>query len=317
MKATDQIAPVCLPVCDRNADAEQLYGMLYAIRAFELSLLDLFDRGELVGTTHTCIGQEATAVGVMSALDLGGDIVFSNHRGHGHFLAYCGEVERLYLEIMGKPGGVCAGRGGSQHLHYRNLYSNGVQGGIVPVATGTALASKAASSEAISVVFLGDGTLGEGAVYEAFNIAALWSLPVLFVIDDNGYAQSTPRQLQMAGSMSGRLEAFGIPVSECQTTDVREVLRFASEAADAVRGEQRPHGLILHTYRLGPHSKGDDTREPAEIKKAWEYEPLGLIRDELPDGVVEIVERETGEIVEQARERAVTARGHRQLLEVS
>src|SRR5205085_2209516 len=139
MIALDERPPaVHFSLCDRSSRPEELYALLVAIRTFEQSLLDMFGKGQLVGTTHTCLGQEATAVGVLSALDREKDIVFSNHRGHGHFLAYCGEIESLYLELMGKPAGVCAGRGGSQHLHYRNFYSNGVQGGIAPVATGMA-----------------------------------------------------------------------------------------------------------------------------------------------------------------------------------
>ena len=223
MTATSRTTPVSVPVCDRESSAEDLYGAVYAIRLFEQSLLDLFGKGGLAGTTHTCLGQEATAVGVLAALDKSRDIVFSNHRGHGHFLAYCGLVEQLYLEVFGKPGGVCGGRGGSQHLHFRNFYSNGIQGGIVPVSTGIALREKIERTGAVTVVFLGDGTLGEGVAYKAFNIASLWSLPVLFVIDDNQYAQSTPKQLQLAGSMRDRLEAFGIGVDERETTDAREV----------------------------------------------------------------------------------------------
>ena len=129
-------APARLDVCTRASSPGEQYALLFSIRRFEQSLLDLFATGVLAGTTHTCVGQETIAVGVMSAIDRDRDVVFSNHRGHGHFLAYCGEVERLYLEVTGRAGGVCGGRGGSQHLHYRNFYSNGVQGGIVPVATG-------------------------------------------------------------------------------------------------------------------------------------------------------------------------------------
>src|SRR4051794_3215829 len=116
-------APVRLPVCTRSSTQEELYSLLVAIRTFEQSLLSMFEDGVLAGTTHTCLGQEASAVGIVTALDRDRDVVFSNHRCHGHFLAYCGEVERLYLELMGKPGGVCAGRGGSQHLQHDGFYS--------------------------------------------------------------------------------------------------------------------------------------------------------------------------------------------------
>jgi TPP-dependent pyruvate/acetoin dehydrogenase alpha subunit len=300
-------SPVRVPVCTRSSTLEELYALLVAIRTFEQSLLEMFDHGVLVGTTHTCLGQEATAVGAISALDRQRDIAFSNHRGHGHFLAYCGEVERLYLELMGKPGGVCAGRGGSQHLHLGSFYSNGVQGGIVPVSTGMALAEKMKDSDAIVIVFLGDGTLGQGVVYESFNIASLWRLPIVFVIDDNGYAQSTPNFLQVAGSMRARPEAFGIPVEERATTDVREVLSVACQLADAVRAECRPRCLLLHTYRLGPHSKRDDLRDAAEIQAAWEREPLRVVRSALDSASADRIEAEVSALVRQARERALAA----------
>ena len=302
--------PITVPVCDRHAPVEDLYALTAAIRVFEQSLLDMFSGGALAGTTHTCLGQEATAVGVLAALDRSRDIVFSNHRGHGHFLAYCGEVERLYLEIMGKPGGVCAGRGGSQHLHFRNFYSNGVQGGIVPVATGMALAEKLKGTGAIAAAFLGDGTLGEGAIYEAFNIASLWSAPVLLVIDDNGFAQSTPRDLQLAGSIRARLEAFGIEVSEATTTDVRKVLGLACEAVDSIRATGRPRALVLHTYRLGPHSKGDDTRDRAEIDLAWKREPLAMLHADLDQSRVAVIMRDVEARIAEARERALAAPDH-------
>jgi len=308
IKQADELAvAVRAPVCTRASSLEELYAALLTIRCFEQSLLDMFGKGVLTGTTHTCLGQEATAVGVLSGLDRDRDIVFSNHRGHGHFLAYCGEIESLYLELMGKPAGVCAGRGGSQHLHYRNFYSNGVQGGIAPVATGTALAEKIKGSGAIAVVFLGDGTMGEGAVYESFNLAALWRLPILFVIENNGYAQSTPYQLQIAGELRARPAAFGIPVVERATTDVSEILSLASELIDVVRSECRPACLLLENYRLGPHSKGDDFRDAAEINAAWEREPLRILKPRLHETDAASIEGKVERLVQRAKERALEA----------
>lgn len=296
-----------IPLCNRDSSPIELYGLMFGIRTFEQSLLDLFQRGVLAGTTHTCLGQEATAVGVFSALDLGLDCAFSNHRGHGHFLAYCGEPELLYLEVMGKPGGVCGGRGGSQHLQHRNLYSNGIQGGIVPVATGIALAEKLKGSGAVSVVFLGDGTLGEGAVYESFNIASLWQLPTLFVIENNGFAQSTPCALEVAGSIRARPEAFGIPTTEIRSTNVETIRNETSHCVDAMRDGAGPRALVLHNYRLGPHSKGDDNRDPAEIRAAWDQEPLKVLRERLDTTEVQLVEAAVTERIGTARERALAA----------
>lgn len=287
--------------------AADRYAQLLSIRLFEQSLLDLFSTGALSGTTHTCLGQETVAVGVVSAIDRALDIVFSNHRGHGHFLAYCGEVERLYLEILGKSGGVCGGRGGSQHLYFDNFYSNGVQGGIVPVATGMALAEKLKGSGAVAVVFLGDGTLGEGVVYEAFNIASLWSLPIVFVIEHNGYAQSTPSALQIAGEVAARPRAFGIATEECRSTDAGEISRHAALAIAAARSGSGPQCLICYTYRLGPHSKGDDTRPESELRAAWSRDPLKAARAGLDEATAVAIEQRVGAEILAARTRALEA----------
>ena len=300
-------SPVRLARCDRASSAADRYALLFGIRLFEQSLLDLFSTGVLAGTTHTCLGQETVAVGVVSAIDRARDIVFSNHRGHGHFLAYCGEVERLYLEILGKTGGVCGGRGGSQHLFLDNFYSNGIQGGIVPVATGMALAEKQRGSGAVAVVFLGDGTLGEGVVYEAFNIAALWQLPVVFVIEHNGYAQSTPATLQIAGEVAARPRAFGISTRECRSTAVDEIARHCAQAVDAARAGGGPQCLICYTYRLGPHSKGDDTRPGQELSEAWLRDPLKTARAVLDETTAAAIEQRVGAEILAARIRALEA----------
>jgi len=239
---------------------QALYCQLYRIRRFEETVLDKFPTGVFSGTTHTYLGQEANAVGVIHHLQ-DGDIVFSNHRGHGHFLAYGGDMRALFAELMGKATGVCGGRGGSQHLQWGDFYSNGIQGGIVPVATGMALAEKRLRSGAVVVAFLGDGTLGQGIVYEAFNFASLWQIPILYVLEDNQIAQTTPCDLVLAGEMKARFAAFDIPVHELDTSDVLEIATAAEGLFDRIRAEGRPRALILHTCRFGPHSKGDDTRD--------------------------------------------------------
>ncbi|MCI0518757.1 MAG: thiamine pyrophosphate-dependent dehydrogenase E1 component subunit alpha [Chloroflexi bacterium] len=243
-----------------------LYRQLYAIRRFEETVLENFPRGVFSGTTHTSLGQEADAVGVIAPLTEN-DIVFSNHRCHGHFLAYGGSARALFAEMMGKATGVCGGRGGSQHLHWRNFYSNGVQGGILPVAAGMALAEKRKGSSALTVAFLGDGTLGEGALYEALNLASLWRAPILFVLENNRIAQTTPAESAIAGSLPARFQAFGIPTEELDSSDVLAILPLAGELLAQVRAQSAPRALILHTCRFGPHSKGDDTRDPGEVEQ--------------------------------------------------
>ena len=146
----------------RRQDA---YDMAVKIRAFERTALELFAQDKLSGTTHTYIGQEATAAAAMSFVGER-DVVFSNHRCHGHYLAYGGDERALLAEIMSKESGLCGGRGGSQHIHYKNFYTNGIQGGILPNALGVAFAKKLDQKKDRTVVFLGDGTLGQGVVYE-------------------------------------------------------------------------------------------------------------------------------------------------------
>ena len=257
-------------------ESKELYRQLYRIRRFEDTVLENFPKGIFYGTTHTYLGQEANAVGVLTHLQ-DGDIVFSNHRCHGHFLAYGGEMRALFAELMGKSTGVCGGRGGSQHLQWRNFYSNGVQGGILPVSTGMALAEKRKKSGAITVSFLGDGTLGEGALYESLNMASLWDAPILFVVENNLIAQTTPIELALAGSISARFAAFDIPVAELDTSDVDEISAQAEKFFDEIRLDGGPRALVLHTLRFGPHSKGDDTRKP-ELVAAFkrERDPIAI-----------------------------------------
>lgn len=250
------------------------YERMFFVRRFEETLLDLFSLGKLVGTTHTYIGQEANAVGLIAHLDPERDVVFSNHRCHGHYLAFTDDAYGLLCEVMGKADGVCGGKGGSQHLYNGNFYSNGVLGSIVPVAAGIALAEKRKETGAVSTVFLGDGTLGQGVTYESLNMASLWRLPVLFVVENNHYAQSTPVELELAGSIAARGAAFGIKSDELDTTDVEEVHDAAGRALARIRETGGPFFLVLNTYRFSPHSKSDDQRDPAEIEERRRRDPL-------------------------------------------
>jgi TPP-dependent pyruvate/acetoin dehydrogenase alpha subunit len=169
-------------------------------------------------------------------------------------------------------------------LHWRNFYSSGVQGGTVAMAAGMALAEKKRGEDAIVVDFLGDGTLGEGIMYEALNMIALWELPILLVLENNHIAQTTPEELAIAGSIPERFEAFGIPTTRIDSSDVLEIQPLAGALMGAVRAEQFPQALIIDTARLGTHSKGDDTRSPEIIEKLWrERDPLMIHGPRLPE----------------------------------
>ena len=283
---------------------EDAYARMALVRAVEERLLGLFSEGKLFGTTHTCIGQETCAFAVVDALDRSRDLIFSNHRCHGHYLIYSDDAEGLIAEIMGRATGVCGGRGGSQHLCARGFFSNGVQGGIVPVASGMALAEKMRGSGAVTVVFLGDGTLGEGAVYEALNLAALWELPVLFVVEHNQWAQSTPTASTIAGDVLGRAAAFGIAHDRRPARDPLALRAHMRETVERVRREGRPFFQVLDTFRLMAHSKGDDDRDPELIANARREDPLDHLRTMLDARRAEAIDGEIHARVARAVEAA-------------
>jgi TPP-dependent pyruvate/acetoin dehydrogenase alpha subunit len=291
---------------DQDADERNSkhYLDMLRIRRFEEKVLEMFPRGVFFGTTHTYLGQEANAVGVLSKIGQD-DIVFSNHRGHGHFLAYGGDMRALFAELMGKSTGVCAGKGGSQHLHWKNFYSNGIQGGIAPVAAGMAMSEKLKRSAAVTIAFLGDGTLGEGVVYEALNITSLWQLPIFFVLENNRIAQTTPIELAVSGDILARFSAFNIPCRELETSDVMAIEMAAKELLNEIRTHSAPRALVLHSYRFGPHSKGDDTRPAEEIERLYrDHDPIKFQAVRLDSSQLKAingrVEREVSEAYEAA-----------------
>ncbi|BCL60565.1 hypothetical protein DGMP_12580 [Desulfomarina profundi] len=257
------------------------FSQMAAIRFCEEALLALFSKGLVRGTVHTCLGQEGCATGVVNGLDRKKDIICSNHRGHGHFLAYSFNFRGLVAEITGLESGVCGGIGGSQHLHMGNFYSNGILGGMPPVATGMAAAEKTKGSDSIVCVFLGDGAMAEGSFYEALNLAGLWKLPVLFVVEHNQYAQSTHWKMQHSGELEQRAATFGVPVFEVDGNMVERVFQATCECTASIRGGGGPGMLFLKTYRLGAHSKGEDHRSSAELDKYRVCDPLVQLRKQI------------------------------------
>jgi len=247
------------------------------IRAVEERLLRLFAEGKIAGTTHTCIGQELSAVALAGSLDPELDTLVSNHRCHGHYIAWTDDVEGLIAEVMGKRSGVCGGIGGSQHLCGRRFFSNGVQGGIVPVSAGIALANKLANNGAIAAVCIGDGTLGEGVVYETFNIASKWRLPLLVMLENNLYAQSTSQNETLAGDICARAAAFGWTTFQADTWNYDGLIRTMRGAVARVRASCAPVLVRVDTYRLAAHSKGDDNRDAQEIAAYAARDPLNQL----------------------------------------
>jgi pyruvate dehydrogenase E1 component alpha subunit len=228
-----------------------------------MALLRLFEAGELAGTVHTCLGQEYIPV-ALAPLVAGGK-VFSNHRGHGHYLAHTRDPEGLLAEILGRAGAPCHGVGGSQQLRRDGFRSAGIQGQLLPVAVGAALHAARSGTDELVTAYLGDGTFGAGVVYEALNLAALWQVPLLVVVENNGIAQSTPTKHAMAGTIAGRAAAFGIDFHHIAHFDIERIRAELTTRIARVRDEGRPLLVEFDTVRLGPHSKGDDSRGSAEI----------------------------------------------------
>lgn len=271
------------------------------IRRFEERLFELFATGELFGTIHTYIGQEAISVGVLNHLKRD-DIVVSNHRCHGHYLVRTGDIVGLLAEIMGKKGGLCSGRGGSQHIYKNGFFSNGVQGNMFPVAAGMAYAEKLKGKDTIVVTFIGDGTFGQGILYETLNLVSLWSIPILIVVENNRYAQSTPIKLNFSGSFVGRVNGFDISTGEIETNDAEELYRRFGPIVEKVRSKQLPHVEIIHTYRLGPHSKGDDDRPEEEINAWQKKDPLTILEKRLDNKQIHITEKRVMSLLNKAVE---------------
>src|SRR5215472_2612003 len=195
---------------------------LLLIRHFELAVLAMFGANEITGTTHTAMGQEPVPVALAPLLG-DADVVLSNHRGHAHYLARHPEPAGLLAEIMGREGGLCRGFGGSQHLHRRGYWSTGVQGETPPVAVGMALHARQRAPGSLVLVYIGDGSWGEGAVYEALNMASLWQLPVVVAVENNGIAQTTRVTTHLAGSIGRRAAAFGIRYRRVASVDVNVI----------------------------------------------------------------------------------------------
>ncbi len=236
------------------------------IRAFERILLDLFAQGHLSGTVHTCIGQELNAVFVSKFLK-DDDFILSNHRGHGHYLARSFAYTALFREVLGKSSGLSRGLGGSQHIVDDFFISNGIQGGMTPISVGIAYSLKRELKEQIVVVYIGDGTLGQGVLYESMNLASILNVPVLFVLENNGWAQSTNFADSFSGDVKLRVEGFGVQYFSTNTNDIKDLHLATKNAVDFVRGNSKPAFIEIRSQRLMAHSKGDDNRDPELIEE--------------------------------------------------
>lgn len=255
---------------------EDLYRTMRLIRRFEERAFDLVKSGEIISGIHSCIGQEAVAAGTGAALRRD-DVMLANHRAHGQLLAKGSDPGRLLAEMAGRTSGVARGRGGSFHpsdFTVGVLASSGSVGHGAPLATGAAWALARAGGDRVAVSVFGDGAVNQGALLESFNLAALWRVPVVFICENNLYATTLPVSASVAGSITGRAEAFGIPAESVDGMDVEPVYDAVARAVARARAGHGPTFLEFRTYRFGGHHTFETTarlryRDQAEVD-AWQ-----------------------------------------------
>ena len=237
---------------------KQMYVALFRIRQFEAQVQRLAAAGEVPGFPHLSTGQEAVAVGVCAHLSRE-DVLFTSHRGHGHVLAKGSDVQATFAEILGRDG-LCRGRGGSMHLvDAANgvLGATGVVAGNLALAAGAAWAAQAQGKQNISVVFFGDGATGAGAFHETLNLAALWRLPVLFVCENNGYAEFTSREEHSTVKHVSFAAPYAMATKTIDGNDLLAVHASAGEAIEVLRQGAGPYLLECMTFRMAGHFVGD------------------------------------------------------------
>jgi acetoin:2,6-dichlorophenolindophenol oxidoreductase subunit alpha len=253
----------------------RMYTQMVRIRAFEDNANQLYLSAKMPGLTHMYSGQEAVAVGICEALERT-DYITSTHRGHGHCVAKGAEFKQMFCELLGKAEGYCRGKGGSMHIADQengNLGANAIVGGSIGIATGAALSAKRLGSDSVTVCFFGDGALGQGLLYEAMNMAALWNLPVIYACENNLYGEYTHVSEMAAGKTLGaRAEAFGIESFEIDGQDVLAVNALTQELVARCRKGEGPFFVTLETYRYHGHHVGDINRayyRSKDEEKEW------------------------------------------------
>ena len=266
-----------------------LYRVMVRIRTFEESVRRFHVAGKAPGLVHLCIGQEAVPAGFMSVLRPD-DCIAIYHRGHGHCIAKGSPMDQLLGELLHRQGGLNQGRAGEPHLcdpATRNLGSTGIVGGSAPLAAGAALAAKLRGSGEASVSFFGDGALNQGVLFEVLNMAAIWSLPLVFVCEDNRYGEFTEGAKVTAGaSYADRGAMFGIPARMVDGMDVLAVRTAAAQALDRARSGQGPSFLVCETYRFTGHHVSDQQEyKQSEEMAAWQA------RDPIPNHARWLVEQ--------------------------
>ena len=295
-------------------DADALLSMLstmWTIRAFEEKVSELYAAAQLAGLLHLGIGQEATAVGVCSVLR-GDDYLYTGHRAHGPFIAKGADLGRLMAELAGRETGYCRGKGGSMHLVALEkgcLGATGIVGGALPLALGAALAARERGKDQVVAVFFGDGAANVGAFHESLNLASLWKLPVIFVCENNGYAEFTPSSAHtVVEKVVDHASLYKIPGVTIDGNDAMEVRMSAIRAVEQARAGSGPAFLECLTYRLRGHYEGDPSkyRELSEVAEWKAKDPIARFVKRVTTEF-KISQKEVEEVEREARRRAEEA----------
>jgi len=293
------------------------YRTMRTIRDFEERLHIEFATGEIPGFVHLYSGEEASAAGICMHLTER-DHIASTHRGHGHCIAKGVDVMAMMSEIYGRKDGVCGGKGGSMHIAEiakGMLGANGIVGG-PPLICGAALTAKTLKTGGVAVAFYGDGASNQGTTLESLNLAKIWNLPVIFVCEDNGYAEATSCTYSVGGTQTKRAEGFGIPSVEVDGHDFFAVYDAAREAIQRARAGSGPSMLHVKTYRYYGHFEGDATtyREPGEAEKVRKERDClvgfrGKVTEAalLEDKDLDAVDAEIADLIERAVKHAKVA----------
>jgi TPP-dependent pyruvate/acetoin dehydrogenase alpha subunit len=288
------------------------------IRAFETRVAELYRGGEIPGFVHTSLGQEAVAAGVGLALRPD-DYLATTHRGHGHCLAKGVDVDGMMAELFAKATGLCHGKGGSMHVadpRLGLLGANAIVGASLPLAVGAGLSSKLRRQDRVAVAFFGEGAVNQGMFHEAVNLAAIWDAPVVFVCENNVYAEFTDsRTMSRVPRVVDRAAAYGVAASMVDGNDVEAVHEAAREGVERCRAARGPVLLEAETYRWHGHYEGDpQPYKPAEESEAWRaLDPLGIAEGRLVERGASTAEQiaavraRAQERVEAAVERARAA----------
>jgi TPP-dependent pyruvate/acetoin dehydrogenase alpha subunit len=301
-----------------SSDLVGLLRRMWLIRAFEEKASALYAERQIVGLLHLSIGQEAVAVGVCSLLSKD-DLVYGGHRSHGHAIAKGADINRLMAELAGRATGYCGGKGGSMHIVAKEagfITATGVVGGTIPLALGAAFAAKENKQGHIAVVFFGDGAGQAGPFHESLNIASLWQLPVIFVCENNGYAEFTPLSAHTKVERLARhAKTYGIPASTVDGNDLFAVREAMQKAVAKCRAGKGPVFVECLTHRMRGHYEGDPAkyRELAQLAEWKKQDPIARATRALKSKKVlsnktpQEIEQEARDLVEKAAEFALSS----------